>query len=118
MIIFNLDLLVEVKIRDKEESSSISYYPFKKSFWGNRKEGFYSFYESSYLISKEDLESGKFNNTRYIIEDNKAYIRPNVTLYFAGKRSLIKEFNTIEEALKFGMEQSNSIIGSKQLIIK
>lgn len=118
MKIFNLDLLVEIKIVDKRESESITFYPFKKSFWGNRKGGFYSLYDRDYPISKEDLESGEYNGTYYIIENNIAYVCPEVTLYFAGKRKITKVFNTYEEALKFGMEQSNSIVGTKQLIIK
>lgn len=117
MKIFNLDLLVEVKIVDRRESESIFYLPFKKRFWGNRKEGFYSLFDSD-PISKEDLESGKFNGTYYVIENNIVYVCPEVTLHFAGKRRITKVFDTYEEAEKFGMEQSNSIKGVKQLIFK
>lgn len=102
--IFNLEQLVEVRIVDKEESEYLSYKPFKKSFWGNTKEGFYDIINNNYY-SKEDLENGKHMDINYIVENNRVYYNPYIKLIFANPKSgKVKEFNTYEEALIWGKE--------------
>lgn len=99
--IFNLEMLVSVEINDKKRYNLLEYRPFKKSFWGDRKEGFYHAM-SSYCYSKEEIEKGGFCDIVLLVEDNIVFFKPYVRLTFAGGQTFIKEFETIEAAVEWG----------------
>lgn len=108
--IFNGEMLVSVKIRDKRKAHGFKYRPFKKkTFWSSeQKEGFY--YEdflSEECLTKEELENGVFNKTSFIVEDKEVYCRPKVILNFIDNSTIVKEFDTYREALNWGNIQTN-----------
>lgn len=100
-LILNLAQLVCVEVIDKKRCNHLDYKAFKKSFWGNRKEGFYT-YGSDYPYTKEDVENGRYMESKLFVEDNIVYFYPYVRLRFAGSIDKIRQFKTYDEALKWG----------------
>jgi len=106
--IFNLESLVSVEIYDKHVCYCLTYEPFKKSFWGNTKAGFYSILSiESGFLTKEEVERGVYNDIPLIVENNVVYFRPYVELTFASGTNHIREFNDYESAIEWG-EQTAS----------
>jgi len=114
--VFNLEALVSVEIKDKKECRYLVYEPFKKSFWGNTKEGFYFYGEACY--TKEEIEKGKFCDTKLQVEDKKVFYKPYVRLTFAGGKISITEFPKYEAAVTWGTEMANKGINIKLEINK
>lgn len=108
--IFNMDTLVSVEIHDKQECGYFSYQPYKKHWlWGTQIEGFWLAGMNS-LWEPDYLRAGKFENIKFIVEDNKVYYLPYVTLKFVGLATKIQEFDTYEEAKRWGEAQVNTYI--------
>lgn len=109
-IIYNGETIIKIVVRDKRETSRLEYKPFKKRFWGKNKEaGFYGTTFSEGPFTKEDLESGKVEfyyseSMKFIVEDNKAYLFPEVTICYADEHTFTKKFDTFEEAEKWAKE--------------
>jgi len=110
--VFNLEALVCVEIRDKRQCGYLKYRPFKKSFWGNTEEGFYSGM-SSFPYTKEEIEQGKFLDTPLLVIEKAIYYHPYVRLTFAGGKGKCREFSTYEEALQWGTAMANKGINVK-----
>lgn len=105
--IFNAEALVSVTIKGKELVWDLKYKPYNKSFWnGTTEEGFYAYPCGTYCYTATSLRLGKWHGIELIVEGQKAYYYPNVTLKFTNSQSYNKVFGTYEEALKWGEEQS------------
>lgn len=116
---YNADTIVSLKAIDKREIKHLEYRAFRKSFWGNTKEGFYDIHSMNNLrYSKEQLESGgNCYDTKLIVENNKAYYKPYVKINFQTEVSLVKVFNTYIEALNFANEVSAKCIKNKLISV-
>lgn len=107
--IYNLDRLIAITVRDFERCNYYEYRPFRKSFWGNQKEGFY---ESFFGYTDEaDLPQYLRRN------GNTLYYRPNVKLIFDGDVECNKAFETLEYAIKWAQDIANKA-NINQLIIE
>lgn len=104
--IFNLEALVSIEIRDKKLCAYLDYRPFKKSFWGNTREGFYDNIENAHY-SKEEIEKGNFCGVKLLVEGNNVFYFPCVNTYFADGSKYNKEFDTFEQANQYGRDLQN-----------
>ena len=106
--IYNLDTLIKIRVKDKEIYEKIKYYPAVNGWWnkfrrwykiGSNKPGLYynGYYECGFF-TKEELESGKFNDIIFLIENDIVYFCPTTTLYFADGHTTYQEFQTYQEA--------------------
>jgi hypothetical protein len=108
--IYNLDFLVCVKVFDKQIERRWKYYePVIKKLFRKAREEYFTFSFAYELYSKEDLESGKLEGIKFIVEDNKVYYRPYVELVFCGGVKKTVEFDTVEEANKYKNEMAAKI---------
>lgn len=110
-LILNLQALVSVTIKDKRQEKHLVYQEFKskKRFWQkDTEEGFaYHFVgEISSVYSTKDIRAGKWYETKLLVIDKKAYYKPNVQLCFFDKNKYYREFDTYEEAVKWGTDQA------------
>lgn len=80
----------------------------KKVFFGDRKEGFTTILSSS-VYTKEEIESGKWFDTKFIVENNIVYYFPYVTLSFIDGSKKHRTFNTYKEAVEFGNDMGRTI---------
>ena len=78
---YNLRTLVSVKVTEKRQEKQFKYQTAKKSFFGDRQEGFVHWYSSA-VYTKAELEKGCFLDTEFFVENFKVYYRPFVTLAF------------------------------------
>lgn len=105
---YHLSQLVSVVTKYKRISKIFVYKPHKilRFFWifkEEQKEGFYTIpasYEGRYY-TKQQLENGEFGDTQYIVEDDKVYLMPEVTLYFSNGREAKRTFYHDEHAKNF-----------------
>ena len=97
---YDLSKLVSIKVHAKQESLWFSFKAFKKSFWGNTKEGFYSILNFEDCFSKEEIQ-----RRGYLIENNIVYNKPYVQLNFTGGISYEKKFDRKEEAIWWANKQ-------------
>lgn len=98
MKVFNLDHLVSIVIVEQQLCKDIEWQPFKKSFWGNTKEGFY---ERTWQIfyTEEELKTGGYYDANLLIQNKKVYYRPYVKLIFSDGSGYCKQdFNFYYEA--------------------
>jgi hypothetical protein len=103
MVIYNGDQLVKVVINDRKQDTDLEWRPFKKSFWGNQKEGFYNRYSiCNTVYTADELRNGELYGIKLIVDYQTVYYKPNVKLHFANKDSFTKVFNSYEEALSWG----------------
>lgn len=116
--IFNMEALVSVTVKGRKKEIDLKFKPFKKSFWGNTKEGFYDVFSmcDDYCYTAEELVSGKYYDTKLIVENNVAYYRPYVRLNFMAGQTYIQEFDTYCEALAWGQEQANKGMKVKLMV--
>lgn len=111
--IFNLDALVKVEIMDKKQCTYFTYQPYKKYWFWEQKEMFYMMFNDCY--TPDYLREKGIEGIKFIVEGDKVFYRPEVTLTFAGKASVSKSFDTYQQALEWGKEQADKNI-STQLV--
>ncbi len=107
---FNLNFLISVFIKDKEQLERFEYRPFKKRWYGNQKEGFYNndiFVDKKHkYFTKEQLENKKYCGACLMVEDNKVYYHPYVKLTFVNDEKYVKEdFKSYDEAVQWAEEE-------------
>jgi hypothetical protein len=116
--IYNLDTVVSVKIVDKKKSPYFEFKPFKKSFFGNTKEGFYDTLGfSDEPMTRESIETGVYNKganyihngAAYIIENNVVYYKPYVKVTLQSEEGFVRQFDTFDSALAYGNKISETI---------
>lgn len=106
MQIYNQKALVRVIISDKSIHNWLIFKPAYKKWYRSAPDRFQGLVSSDYY-SAEQLRNGEYNGQKLIVENNKVYYRPCVTLNYMGKISSTRYFDTYEEALKFGNDCAN-----------
>ena len=110
--IFNADIIERVKVYEPAEVWRISYRKKIKTWFYNRKEGFYS--ESDYFLGNEqDLLNGSYNTFRVLVKDNVAYWRHYVEIKFIGGSTKVETFDTVEECNEYATKISEKYIKNK-----
>lgn len=96
----NIDQICTYNVHLKKEEIFLYEYKKKKSFFGiiTQHEGFY---ENNVL--SEDLISNKeiLDKGIYVIEDNKVYHKPHISMIMSNKKEYNKYFDTIRELNDF-----------------
>lgn len=102
--IFNAHTLVSVKIEDRREDYRYYYVEYKKGGFLRHfiKQGWRHIFDNDYWTEDDIINEGR------IIENNKVYYKPYTLLTFTNGQTYRKEFNTYEEALKWGNEQAKT----------
>lgn len=115
--IYNLDKLIKIRVSNRRKCYQLTYRPYTKgTFWYyGCAEGFYEFMnDKPYTVA--ELESGVHNKTKYIVENNHVYYRPQVQLWFSDEISYTKVFDTYDEALNYGNEIKLKCISNPLII--
>lgn len=101
--IYNLEKLVSIKVVDKKRYNLLEYKPFKKGWikFFDDEAGFYSAFDTSTPYSKEQLETGRYNDINFLIENNKVFYTPYIKLMFDGDVNFCIDFQTYQEALDY-----------------
>jgi len=110
--IFNLEALVCVEVVNKKRCVYLKYARQSKFIFVFTEEGFYDLFGSG-PYSKEEVEQGKYHNTRLLVFQNEVYYKPYVKLTFAGGKEKVKEFSNYEDAKKYGEEMAEKYITQK-----
>lgn len=109
--IFDLDKLVSITVKGKEEYWAYTYKKKSESLFGlvKTKEGFYGLMDE-YVGTKEFVLS---KSDKFFIEGDKLYYKPKVILRFVDGSETIKRFDTFSQANKYGHELSSKYFTSK-----
>jgi len=113
--ILNLETITTIDIVEEKVCNYIDYKPYKKSFWGDTKEGFYGFMEDR-CYTKEEIENGYYLGTKLIVKDKVAYYKPYVTLTLISGTKHHKEFNTYKEASEWGNDIAGKSIKARLVL--
>jgi hypothetical protein len=111
-VIYNLDKVIKIVVKDFSECLSISYHKAtRKTFWCNGvPEGFYVLFIGNKPYTKEELERGDYSGIIFKVIDNIVYYRPNVIIYFESENKYVQSFDSYDEAIEFALDiQSKSI---------
>ncbi len=105
---YNLRTLVSVKVTDKKQIKHFKYQTAKKTFFGNRQEGFKSIYLTG-VFTQEELERGDCFKTKFLVSSNVVYKYPFVTLAFVDGSKKKINFKTYQDALVFSTSITKTI---------
>ncbi len=100
-MIFNIQALVSVEIRDKTKSNDF-YLPQDSKVEMYRSTGVFDSVE----YSVDDLIKGRYTTKKYIVENKTVFDRPSVTLTFMSGKSHIETFDTYELAMAYGEDRA------------
>lgn len=120
MRIYNLDAIIRIEIKDKSKHNYLVFEPSKSGIFGffKTEEGFYHTHSvlNSTCYSKNELITKGYNGSKLLVDENNiVYYAPSVIIKFFDGHKEIKEFDTFEEANKWGRDIANKSI-SNQLI--
>lgn len=129
--VYNIEQIVSIVTCDKKKIDILLYKEEQrigkfKSFWNNypshMPSGFYmdTGYGdyTCYIGTAEELKIGiknigifnsVFNDINILVEDNIAYYKPCVEIKYSNGEVYKKEYDTYDEALKFGTELENQL---------
>jgi hypothetical protein len=104
--LINKEQISSIGIFYKSKVAVVNWQDERKYWFFTYKEGYYisSFYSSSdkdEIYTKEELESGKWENTKYIVEDKKVYWYPFIEMRMNNGTNHTKKFETKEQLDRF-----------------
>lgn len=120
--IINLSLVSKISIVDKQPCT---HFEWRDEHWFKifgipickQKARYYDDATLS-IYTAEYIREGKYNNIKFIEENKTFYWKPYVKLFVGKDCILCQEFDTFEDALKWGEEQAvKGGMGNHKLVI-